>query len=484
MRDVNQETITSTLSWYKILPLNGFNFIRTKQKLHRKPREDCKISWSPIGILKSFTPTTHWNLENPVKIYHGLHRSETNVIAERAVRREKRRYFSSGATIRIVRKMVVWFYELLLLSAKCPRPRGRWENSQRKTVWRTIQRANDAFWSNGWISSDFSERCIKNSSTWQESITWYLSWIWADRWRNLERRYSDCRFTRFGKVGRIRNLSLKNRCERSIDITKGRRTQIPSSRWYSKIAWERLRFPRTHSKAGTNRKEWRSQWRTSRRTGGASTDRSNRSRWSPCRLLVDPRWLHHNEPRVQLYVPKEETFLIPLKYIDVTRSTHTDLDVMQETTYWRLLECRFKQTLFRFVERIHEIHSIERNTSQGFLWSWRRLTKVRTTTRPDHTWPEVWAKIGEAAQNREKHEWNNEKPKVDNARRLRGIYFIDLDDEEYKETLKNARRKSKTDRNLLHWSGWRRIQGNPQKCEEKIEKAEGRGHAVQNGDSL
>ena len=28
---------------------------------------------------------------------------------------------------------------------------------------------------------------------------------------------------------------------------------------------------------------------------------------------------HHNEPRVQLYVPKEETFPIPLKCIDVTR---------------------------------------------------------------------------------------------------------------------------------------------------------------------
>ena len=39
---------------------------------------------------------------------------------------------------------------------------------------------------------------------------------------------------------------------------------------------------------------------------------------------------HHNEPRVQLYVLKEETFLTPLKYSDVTRSTHTDLDVMQE----------------------------------------------------------------------------------------------------------------------------------------------------------
>ena len=39
---------------------------------------------------------------------------------------------------------------------------------------------------------------------------------------------------------------------------------------------------------------------------------------------------HHNERRVQLYVPKEELFPIPLKYIDFTRSTHTDQDVMQE----------------------------------------------------------------------------------------------------------------------------------------------------------
>ena len=36
---------------------------------------------------------------------------------------------------------------------------------------------------------------------------------------------------------------------------------------------------------------------------------------------------HHVEHRVQLHVPK---FPIPLKYIDVTRSTHTILDVMQE----------------------------------------------------------------------------------------------------------------------------------------------------------
>ena len=54
-------------------------------------------------------------------------------------------------------------------------------------------------------------------------------------------------------------------------------------------------------------------------------------------------------------------------------------------------------------------------------------------------WPDVWTKIGKAAQSREKQEWKHEKPKLDNARRLRGIYIIDPDDHEYKETLKMRR---------------------------------------------
>ena len=40
-----------------------------------------------------------------------------------------------------------------------------------------------------------------------------------------------------------------------------------------------------------------------------------------------------------LYVPKEETFPVLLKYIDVTRYTHTDLDVLQEKRiddYWNV----------------------------------------------------------------------------------------------------------------------------------------------------
>ena len=39
---------------------------------------------------------------------------------------------------------------------------------------------------------------------------------------------------------------------------------------------------------------------------------------------------HHVEARVKLNMPREESFPIPLKCIDVTRTTHTSLDVLFE----------------------------------------------------------------------------------------------------------------------------------------------------------
>ena len=65
---------------------------------------------------------------------------------------------------------------------------------------------------------------------------------------------------------------------------------------------------------------------------------------------------------------------------------------------------------------------------KGYI-GWR-LTKIQATTRPETLWPEVWSKMRKAAQKRENKEWANEKPKLDKARRTRGIYFIDPEDGE------------------------------------------------------
>ena len=75
------------------------------------------------------------------------------------------------------------------------------------------------------------------------------------------------------------------------------------------------------------------------------------------------------------------------------------------------------------------------------MWSGGRLSKVQTTTRLDHVWPEVWTNLSKVAQRRETQEWANEEPKLENARKLRGIYLIDPEDKEYPETFNNSRKK-------------------------------------------
>ena len=49
--------------------------------------------------------------------------------------------------------------------------------------------------------------------------------------------------------------------------------------------------------------------------------------------------------------------------------------------------------------------------------------------------------MSDASKRKDKQKWAIEKPKLDNTRRLRGICFIELEDEEFKRFMKNARRK-------------------------------------------
>ena len=52
--------------------------------------------------------------------------------------------------------------------------------------------------------------------------------------------------------------------------------------------------------------------------------------------------------------------------------------------------------------------------------------------------------MGKHAKLKEKQKWSNDKIHLENARKLRGIYFIDPEDKEFKETIKNARKKLET----------------------------------------
>ena len=103
---------------------------------------------------------------------------------------------------------------------------------------------------------------------------------------------------------------------------------------HSKMVRKRPRIPRTHSEAGTTCRERRSQWKTSRRTGRSLTDRIKRRRWSPERLLVYSNVTSFVVNTLNLefnsMCRRKKHSFFPLKYFDGTRSTFTDLDVMQE----------------------------------------------------------------------------------------------------------------------------------------------------------
>ena len=76
-----------------------------------------------------------------------------------------------------------------------------------------------------------------------------------------------------------------------------------------------------------------------------------------------------------------------------------------------------------------------------YTWSEERLTRKQTTSRPDKLWPEMWKQMYDAAKKKAKQSWAIEKPELDNARQLRGVFFIEPNDEEFKLTMKAARTK-------------------------------------------
>ena len=91
--------------------------------------------------------------------------------------------------------------------------------------------------------------------------------------------------------------------------------------------------------------------------------------WSMSGNLI---YRHHVEPTVKLCSPREESFPVPLKYIDVSRTTHTNLDVKQEKRiddYWNIDGSR------------HLI--LEEKPPNGFIyvWSGERLTKRQATSQ-------------------------------------------------------------------------------------------------------
>ena len=97
--------------------------------------------------------------------------------------------------------------------------------------------------------------------------------------------------------------------------------------------------------------------------------------------------------------------------------------------YWWLLDRGWRKRIIRCMDRLHKIHFVERKATWRIYMVRVRLSRKQTTSRPDNFWLDMWKHMSDAAKSKAKQKWIIEKPKLDHARQLRGIFFIEPDDE-------------------------------------------------------
>ena len=360
-------------------------------------------------------------------------RSETNGIAERAVRRVKEGTWAvllqSGLDEKWWADSMECYCHLrsvqdVLAEGKTPYGIRFGEPFKGPTI---------PFLSNGWISPDFNTRSIKTSSIWQERETRNLSWVCIDR-GEIWKGDILLRISRIGKRWAHQKIFLHRINAKEVLIShKGEEFMFPIADGTTKLSGRDYEFrestPRPEQTVGSEDLSGELQGER----GEPQPTEIRRWRWSPCRLLVDSRWLHLSSSQWTSSSPTlhaiEETFPFPMKYIDVTRSTHTDLDVMQEQRiddYWNVDSNRSLSDSWRGFTKF----TPKKKISQGIFVVWEEIDKSSNDyeTRSCMAWSmeHNWESSSESRTTRmEKRE-----AKLDNARRLRGIYSIDPDDED------------------------------------------------------
>ena len=178
---VNLETIIEMQSWCRTWPPNGSSRIRAKQKLVSKPKGACNSSWS-----RSRKPRVIYT-DNSLEFGQACedlswnhctsapHRSETNGIAERAIRRVK-----EGTSAVLLQSGLDenWWADSMGCDTHLRNIHDLVSDGKTPYEWRFGELLKDqTFRLVHWLSVTLSLRPVKNPSIWKESLTWIVPWI-------------------------------------------------------------------------------------------------------------------------------------------------------------------------------------------------------------------------------------------------------------------------------------------------------------------
>ena len=155
----------------------------------------------------------------------------------------------------------------------------------------------------------------------------------------------------------------------------------------------------------------------------------------------------HRTPRTKLLNFLEVEPPIPIEYVDILRTTVTDLDTLSEAKiddYWNQdIEPGDGPRELSGPWTGKTIFQLFRLAPPNHEWQSGRLTKLQTTTRPPTQWVENWRDMNAKEKAKSIAEWKIEGPKRDLARQSRGIFKITAPEEEYDKIMTEAKAKFK-----------------------------------------
>ena len=141
---------------------------------------------------------------------------------------------------------------------------------------------------------------------------------------------------------------------------------------------------------------------------------------------------HHQDLRVTLYEPDENTFPVPLKYIHVMRQKETDIDNVSESAINNMWTENKNVRLFlkngqeqpdskSFVhDFLKEMHGFEGGPTQ-----------FQKSSRRDNTWPKAWITLSTKQKEKEIAEYAEKR-----------ICEVVVDDKDCLKVIADARRKN------------------------------------------
>ena len=170
------------------------------------------------------------------------HHSETNGVAERAVRRVKKRRNYRTRAKRTTRRMVGPYDGMQLLLAQ------RWPMTRQSSRIYLVRNLTDhhSLGNTGWVHSDHREGQVKDPLVWTKNVESNMLGLSATCAVRMVRRLDDSRLWRFA-----RNRRLRNRCQKIQKTTKcswkslmwkrNSKTSLPSQTFFDSRGGPRAR---------------------------------------------------------------------------------------------------------------------------------------------------------------------------------------------------------------------------------------------------